>query len=71
VRALRLFADAGGSPTAVDVRVRRLEVRAEEIAGGVPQLEGASSVVWWPWVVCAAVGGLALWLWRTRRREKS
>ncbi|HEV3448927.1 MAG TPA: hypothetical protein VG099_30100, partial [Gemmataceae bacterium] len=31
IRAVRFFADAGGSPTAIDARLRDIEMRAEEI----------------------------------------
>src|SRR5262249_32231296 len=39
IRAVRLFADDGGSATAVDVRLKDIAIRAEEISGGLPQKE--------------------------------
>lgn len=47
VRQVRVFADPGGSDTAVDVRLTQVKVRAEEIAGGVPKLEPSTGFNWW------------------------
>jgi hypothetical protein len=70
IRAVRLFADAGGSPTAVEVRVREVEVRAEEIAGGEPRLKKGLPRRWWLWVAAPAAAGVLLFgLWRVRRRR--
>lgn len=55
IRAVRLFADPGGAPTAVDVRLRQIEVRAEEITGGQPRSELGRWRWWWP-----AAAGVAL-----------
>ena len=52
IRAVRVFADAGGSPTAVDVRLRQIDIRAEEIADGVPQREPRQWSWAWLWVSC-------------------
>jgi hypothetical protein len=69
VRAVRFFADAGGSPTSVDARLRQVRVRAEEITGGVPEAERrATAWWWWPLGTAAALGaGLLLWRWRVGR----
>jgi hypothetical protein len=70
IRAVRFFADAGGSPIAVDVRVRQIGVRAEEITGGIPEREAAGSRWWWLWLaVPAAGGGLLFWRIRKAKRE--
>ncbi len=70
IRAVRVFADSGGSPTAVDVRVGQIEIRAEEIASGLPKREPKQWSWTWLWVVVAvAGGGLGLWTWRARRRN--
>jgi hypothetical protein len=74
IRQVRFFADNGGSHTAVDVRLSQLQVRAREIAGGVPKYEPPRSWGWWWWAGggCAIAAGavvLALrfrtghWLW--------
>jgi hypothetical protein len=69
IQAVRFYADPGGSPTAVDVRIRQIEVHAEEIAGGVPLRDQGGWSVWWLLLgpVAAGVGVLLLWLWRDRR----
>jgi hypothetical protein len=72
IRAVRLFADPGGSPTVVDVRLRRIEMRAEQITGGVAEKDVVS--YWWVPIlvvvliltVCAGVGWL---LWREYRKQ--
>jgi len=70
IRAVRLFADPGGSPTALDVTLSQIEIRAEEIASGVPRSEQNTGGWRWLWaVVFAAVGALGFWMWRTHRRK--
>ncbi|HTU93408.1 MAG TPA: hypothetical protein VMF69_25225 [Gemmataceae bacterium] len=68
IRTLRVFAESGGSSTALDLRVSNMEIRAEEIASGVPRREQRS---WgWLWTVVLAVSGaLLFWVWRARRRN--
>ncbi len=70
IRAVRVFADTGGSPTALDVRVRDLQVRAEQIAAGAPPRQGTSV---WSRVgaVLGAVAGVGLlgWGWHICRRR--
>jgi len=69
IRAVRFFADPGESPTAVDVRVGDVLVRAEEIAGGVPRRE-RRSVKWWVWGALAVPAlGMLLLGWRAYRRK--
>jgi hypothetical protein len=70
VRQVRVFVDNGGSPTPVDVRVKLLAVRAEEITGGKPVSEQKTSWWWLLWLVVpvAGVGGV-LWYWRARRAQ--
>jgi hypothetical protein len=69
VRAVRFFADTGGSPTAVDVRVRDIQARAEQITGGVPRREAVRSRWWWALALVPVAGaGLLLWRWRAHRR---
>ncbi len=68
IRAVRFFADTGGSSTALDVRATEVRIRAEEITGGVPQKEEPRPVGWW---VGGALGGVGLLYggWRLRRRR--
>jgi hypothetical protein len=69
IQAVRLFADSGGSPTAVDGRLRQLDLRAEEVTGGVPKAEVHTSPWWWLLLAvpvgCAA---LLIWAWRVRQQ---
>ncbi len=68
VRSVRFFADPGGSPTALDVRVGQIQVRAEEITGGVPRKEAARSLWLLLWVLGpVVVAGLLFWRWRAYR----
>jgi len=70
VRAVRLFADAGGAPTALHVRVLDVEMRAEEITGGVPRKEAKGWGWWWLLALAPAAGaGLLVWGWRVWRRR--
>jgi hypothetical protein len=50
VRQVRIYADAGGSPTAVDVRLGQIRIRAEEITGGFARREQPTTMPWWPFV---------------------
>src|SRR6185437_7201382 len=69
IRAMRVFADPGGSSTAVDVRVRQIDIRAEEIAGGVPRTEPKQWSWAWLWLLVPAIGGVFVFrTWRARRR---
>ncbi len=65
IRPLRLYFDPGGSPTAIDVRVTEMEVKAEELAGGASQLAKPESARW-PWLLLPAAGLGGFWLWRRR-----
>jgi hypothetical protein len=68
VRQVRVYADAGGSPTAVDVRVSRIRIRAEEITGGFPRREQPSTMPWWPFIAgFLFVAAVALLVVRRRR----
>lgn len=71
IRAVRVFADPGGSPTAVEVRLGRLEIHAEEIASGVSRLEdkGGRWLLWVGIAVLLGGGALAFWFWRRRRKH--
>ena len=67
IQKVRVYADPGGSPTALDVRLWRIEVRAEEMTGGIPDLQPSEPIRWWIWalLMVAAVGSLALFRrWR-------
>lgn len=65
VRPLRVFADAGGSPTPVDVRVTALAVRAEELAGGIPEI-GREGSGWWLGLIVAGLLLASVVWWRRR-----
>jgi hypothetical protein len=70
IRAVRVFADPGGSPTALDVRVSAIEIHAAEIASGVPRSEETGWSWGWLWPLVVAVGGtLLFWVWRAQRRN--
>ncbi len=66
ISAVRFFGDTGESPNPVNVRVRDIVIRADEIAGGVPLLEQESWSTWWL-VTLIVPAGAGLWYWRRRR----
>ena len=70
LRVVRLFCDTGGSPTALDVRLTDIGVRAEEITEGIPQRVPATSN-WWLWLLTPTVGLLLLWRWRAYRKRQA
>jgi hypothetical protein len=71
IRTVRVFADPGGSPTVLDVRINLLEIRAEEIASGVPQHVQKGWGWRWLWGVIPIAGGaLGLRIWRAHRRQE-
>ena len=55
IRKVRLFADTGGSPTALDARLWGVRIMAAEISGAIPYQEEGGGL--WLWL---AVVGLAL-----------
>jgi hypothetical protein len=66
VRQVRMFADNGGSHTTVDVRLTNLEVRAREIAGGLPKYQPPRPWGWWWWaggglIALAAAALVTIW----------
>jgi hypothetical protein len=64
IRAVRVYADPGGSPTAVDVQVSEMQARAEQIAAGVPRRPEPPRMTWVWWVVAGVAGVVLLgWLW--------
>jgi hypothetical protein len=71
IRTVRVFADPGGSPTSLDVRVNRIEIRSEEIATGVPQHVQRGWGWAWLWIIVPVSGGtLVLLVWRAYRRQE-
>jgi hypothetical protein len=70
IQAVRVYADPGGSQTAVDIRVRELQVRADQIAAAAPPRQESTA-----WGKVAAVlgvvagAGLLGWRWRVSRRR--
>jgi hypothetical protein len=69
IRSVRVFADNGGSPTALDVRVKEMPVRAEQIAMGAPPKPPATDWGRWGWALLAVTGLVLLaWLWRAYHR---
>jgi len=58
VRPVRLFVDNGGSPTAMDVRLTQVSIKAEEVAHGIVHHE-AQGMAWWT-ILLIVLGVLAL-----------
>jgi hypothetical protein len=72
IRSVRVFADPGGAPSPVDVRIPRIEFQAEEITGGVPKKDVRGWSPWW-WLLAGVplAGGVGFWLWRGQRRRSA
>lgn len=72
VRYLRLHASNGGSQSAITARLTNVQVRADEIVGGLTQTElAAARSYWWWWMPVAGVAfGAALVVRRHRRVEE-
>jgi len=68
IRKVLVFVDTGGSPTVVDVLVRQLEIRAEELSGGKVQQQPQQST-WWAWLILFLACGVLVWSWREQRRR--
>jgi hypothetical protein len=70
VHQVRVYADGGGSPTAVDVRLSQIQMRAEEITGGYPVRDQPRAIPWL--LIVGGVSSVALVvLFFVRRRQKS
>jgi hypothetical protein len=70
IQTVRIYADPGGSPTAVDVRVRDVRVKADEITGGMPEIAPGTATRWWLWGGLGAIGAAFLFcLWWLRWRN--
>ena len=72
IRPIRVFADSGGSPTAMDARLTNFHLRAQEITGGIPEI-GNSSFAYLGWTIAGVVGllGLSGLLWQLRVRSSA
>ena len=69
VRQIRLYADPGGSPTALDAWIGQLRVRAQEITGGFPKRERKEGWGWWLWLAfgaAVAAAGYFVYRWLSR-----
>ena len=72
IRPVRIFADSGGAPTALDVRLTNFQIRAQEITGGIPEI-GNSNFAYLGWIIVGVAGilGLSGLLWQRRVRSKT
>jgi expansin (peptidoglycan-binding protein) len=71
VKQARLYADAGGSETAVDVRLSQFRLRAEEIVGGFPKRDQPTNIPWWPFVTGFFFVAVIVLLVIRRRRQQN
>jgi hypothetical protein len=72
IRPIRLFADAGGSPTALDVRLTHFHLRGQEVTGGIPEIGNAGyAFLGWSLAGVAVILGLMGLLWRLRVRART
>jgi hypothetical protein len=68
IRTLRLFADKGGSSASINVLIRQVEIRAEEVTAGVVARDVRTSAWWWL-LALIPVAGLLIWRRRIRRQR--
>ena len=66
IRKVRIFADSGGSSTALNARIGSIKILAEEITGGLPKREKGGR--WWWWLggavlLCAGIATYVIY-WR-------
>lgn len=71
VRKIRLFADPGGAPNAIDARLFDFKARAEEITGATPERELAGGYGWWLTVGALLAVGVGYLIHRRRRQRAS
>jgi hypothetical protein len=69
IRQVRLFGDLGGSHTSLDARLTQIQIRAVEIAGGVPKYEPPRPWGWGWWAGLGSVGVVAVGLMGFRFRS--
>lgn len=68
IRVVRFFADPGGSPNGVDVRLMAIDMRGEEISAGVTQIDQQVWGSWWKWLFLLGIGGaVSFWRWQAYR----
>jgi hypothetical protein len=72
IRPIRMFADSGGSPTALDARLINFHLRGQEVTGGIPEI-GNSSFAQLAWTLTGLAGivGLSVLLWQLRVRSRA
>jgi hypothetical protein len=56
---VRIVADLGGSHTSLDARINQIQIRAVEIAGGLPKYEPPRPWSWWWWAGLGGIGVIA------------
>jgi hypothetical protein len=70
LQPVRVFADAGGSLTSVDARIRHLRIRADDIPGGIPAREPSGSWTWWHAVLALIAIGTAAYVVHRRKAQE-
>ena len=72
IRGVRFFGDPGGSPTPLEARLGDMQIRAEEITGGIPKKEVEGWNTQWLVVPAAVllVGLLGWWFVRARKTSQ-
>ena len=68
VQKVRIIADLGGSHTSLDARINQIQIRAVEIAGGIPKHEPPREWSWWWWAGLGSMGVVAVGLGAFRFR---
>jgi hypothetical protein len=70
IRVVRAFADNGGTPAELDARIVGIKLAADQLTGGIPEVEG-TDYGWLIWPLgTLAIFGLGYLLWNKSFRGK-
>ena len=69
IKKVRIFADSGGSPEALDARLGNIKIRADEITGSIPKSDMPGGIGWLVVAGLFVVAAIAYYVFRRRQVE--